>query len=174
MTLSRIMTGLVLSALLALAAALVTGPGRAQIVGGSLRNYDKKAPIDFAADRIEVREQQKEALFSGNVEVEQATLDLTANTVRVLYSDADGLSVSQLVADGSVTVTTPAESASASRAIYDVPRSLITLLGNVRLDRGGDTLSGERLVIDLNSGQSSIAAGANGRVTGRFTPAQTD
>jgi lipopolysaccharide export system protein LptA len=155
----------------AAAFALLAVPGTAQIVGGELRNYDSSAPIDFSADRIEVREQQNEALFTGSVSVSQGTLDLTAASVRVLYSSAGTLSVNELVADGGVTVRTPAESARAQRAIYDVRRSLVTLLGDVRLVRGGDTLSGDRLVIDLGSGRSSIAGTTQGgRVTGRFQP----
>ena len=160
------------------AAALLASQGSAQIVGGSIRSYDKSAPIDFEAARIEVRERQNEALFSGNVEVSQGTLDLAAETVRVLYNDDGSLSVDQLVADGGVTVRTPAENARAARAIYDVPRSLVTLIGGVRLERGGDTLSGERLVIDLNSGRSSIEGAVNAagrqRVTGRFVPSLGD
>ena len=39
---------------------------------------------------------------------------------------------------------------------------MITLAGNVRLNRGGDTLNGGRLVIDLKSGVSSVDGRANG------------
>ena len=158
----------------ALLAALIVAPSSAQMVGGSLRNYDKKAPIDFSADRIEVLEKQSQALFTGSVQVSQGDLDLTAASVRVDYTGGDDLTVNTLTAEGGVTVKTPAERAQAARAIYDVPKSLVTLIGNVRLTRGTDTLTGERLVIDLNSGRSSIAAASgNGRVTGRFIP-ETD
>ena len=157
--------------LLSILVGIAAFPGSAQLVGNSLRSYDRSAPIDFAADRIEVLETEQQALFTGNVEVSQGTLDLSAASVRVLYDSSRDLSVSRLIAEGSVSVRTPSETARASRAIYDVPRSIVTLLGDVRLARGGDTLTGDRLVIDLNSGSSSIGGG---RVTGRFTPASID
>lgn len=166
------MTARRLFAALTLALLLSGLPGSAQIVGESLRNYDKSAPIDFEAARIEVLENENQALFTGNVEVSQGTLDLTASSVRVLYEDRGELEVTQLVAEGGVTVRTPAERASASRAVYDVPRSIVTLFGNVELTRGTDQLQGDQLVIDLNAGRSSI--GGEGRVRGRFTPSSTD
>ena len=63
---------------------------------------------------------------------------------------------------------------------------MITLAGNVRLNRGCDTLNGGRLVIDLKSGVSSVDGRANGsssvtgavgstgsgRVTGSFSVPQ--
>jgi lipopolysaccharide export system protein LptA len=53
---------------------------------------------------------------------------------------------------------------------------VIILAGGVALRRGGDTLNGGRLTIDLNSGLSSVdgggapgAQGSRGRVTGTFS-----
>ena len=59
-------------------------------------------------------------------------------------------------------------------AIYDFNRRIITMVGNVRLQSGGDTLNGGRMVIDLNSGVSSVdgsaagSASSSGRVSGSF------
>ena len=64
-------------------------------------------------------------------------------------------------------------------AIYDLDANLITLLGNVDLRQGSNRLNGGRLVIDLNSGRSTINGGgapgvknSGGRVTGTFTVPQ--
>ena len=72
-------------------------------------------------------------------------------------------------------------------AIYDINARIITLAGNVQLNRGSDRLSGGRLVIDLNKSVASIngsAGGAGsalgnsgsrgGRVTGSFTVPKRD
>ena len=68
----------------------------------------------------------------------------------------------------------PSERASGNVAVYDFNRRIITMSGAVRLNRGGDTLNGGRLTIDLNSGLSSVDGGGargsqGGRVTGTFT-----
>ena len=70
------------------------------------------------------------------------------------------------------------EKARGDFGVYDLDRKLITLIGNVRLARGSNLVSGARLVIDLNSGRAVIDGGppgvnqSGGRVTGRFTVPQ--
>ena len=87
----------------------------------------------------------------------------------------DHTQIKRLDASGGVTVRSPSETARGSVAIYDLDRRLITMLGNVSLVQGGNTVNGGRLVIDLNSGRSTIdgkgvaGTGQGGRVTGRFT-----
>jgi len=51
------------------------------------------------------------------------------------------------------------------------------MTGDVRLQRGSDTLNGGRLTIDLRTGLSSVdgagsAGGESGRVTGSFSVPQ--
>ena len=82
---------------------------------------------------------------------------------------------------GGVQVTRGNERARGDTAVYDFNRRIITMAGNVRLNRGGDTLNGGRLVIDLATGVSSVdgrASGSSsvtgqgqsgGRVTGTFS-----
>ena len=54
------------------------------------------------------------------------------------------------------------ERAAGDNAVYDFNRRVITMAGNVRLNRGSDTLNGGRLVIDLRSGVSSVDGAASG------------
>ena len=48
-------------------------------------------------------------------------------------------------------VTSPSEKARGDFGVFDLDRKLITLIGNVRLVRGSNLVSGARLVIDINS-----------------------
>jgi lipopolysaccharide export system protein LptA len=86
----------------------------------------------------------------------------------VNYTDADSLDVQRITASGGVTVSRGNERASGDVAVYDFGRRIITLAGNVSLRRGSDVLNGGRLVIDLQSGRSSV----DGRMAG--TPLSTD
>lgn len=102
------------------------------------------------------------------------------------YTDDGSLDVQRITANGGVVVTRGNERASGDVAVYDFNRRIITMAGNVQLQRGGDTLNGGRLVIDLASGLSSVdgrsgggsaapgTEGSNGRVTGTFTVPQKD
>ena len=46
--------------------------------GSALKGHDTDAPVDVAADRIEVQDRADRAIFSGNVEVRQGNLQLSA------------------------------------------------------------------------------------------------
>ncbi|WP_448586212.1 LptA/OstA family protein [Thermaurantiacus sp.] len=165
-----------LRALAALAALCAALPLDAQSLATSaLRGHDSRLPIDVNADRIEVLEAEKQALFTGNVRVRQGSLALDAQRIRVLYDQPErGRPViRRLDAEGAVRIASPSERATARYGIYDVENRILTLIGGVELVQGQTRLDGNRLVINLETGRSTLdgrnAAGdGGGRVTGRF------
>lgn len=159
--------------------ALAGGIAWAQAIAG----HDSDAPVNYAADRIELQDKQNRVLLSGNVRIDQAGLQLNAARTLVDYTNSGSLRIQRIMATGGVTVARGNESARGDVAVYDFNRRIITMAGDVRLNRGGDTLSGGRLVIDLRSGVSSVdgrTSGSSGvtgardgesaeRVTGTFS-----
>ncbi|HEY8605069.1 LptA/OstA family protein [Tsuneonella suprasediminis] len=149
----------------------------------AIAGHNSDAPVDYAADRIELQDREKRVVLSGNVDVTQAGLRLRAARTIINYTDAGSLKIQRIMATGGVTVTRGNERASGDVAVYDFNRRIITMAGNVRLLRGTDTLNGGRLVIDLQSGVSSVDGNAsgsapvtgavkssgNGRVSGSFS-----
>lgn len=142
----------------------------------SIRNHDSNAPIDFSAAASELQDRADRVVLSGGVTVTQAGLSLKANRLTAAYTNAGGVDVNRLDATGGVTITKDDLRATSNSAIYDLDSSLITLIGNVNLVQGSNRLTGGRLVIDLNSGRSTINGGAaigttngGGRVTGTFS-----
>jgi lipopolysaccharide export system protein LptA len=167
--------------LLAFAAAsagmLALAPALSQT--SALKGHNSNAPIDVAADRIEVQDRSDRAIFSGGVVVRQAELTLNAPRLTVAYSNAGGIEIQRIDASGGVTVRSPSETATGQYAIYDIDSRLITLIGDVTLIRGDSRVNGGRLVINLRDGTAVIDGGApagvearGGRVTGRFTVPQ--
>ena len=161
------------SALVALAVA------NAQSIAG----FNSDAPVNYAADRIELQDKQQRVVLSGNVDISQGDLRLRAGRTTVAYTDAGSLKIQRLDATGGVVVSRGNEVARGEVAIYDFNRRIITLAGGVSLNRGSDTLNGGRLVIDLASGISSVdgraggsssaiggtSGGDGGRVSGSFS-----
>ena len=146
----------------------------------ALKGHNSNAPVDVAADRIEVQDRADRAIFSGNVVVRQGALTLTAARLTVAYSSTGGIEIDRLDASGGVTLRSPSETARGQFAIYDLDERIITLIGGVSLTQGGNKVEGGRLVIDLDSGNATLTGGApgvsreGGRVTGTFTPPQRD
>ncbi len=154
----------------------------AQAIGG----HNSNAPVDYAADRVELQDRQNRVVLSGNVRIDQAGLSLNAARTLVDYTDAGTLSIQRIMATGGVTVQRGTERARGNVAVYDFNRRIITMAGDVRLNRGSDTLNGGRLVIDLRTGVSSMdgrasgsssvtgsQSGSGGRVTGTFSVPKT-
>jgi lipopolysaccharide export system protein LptA len=155
---------------------LLAAPASAQTIGASaLKGHDSRSPIDVDADRIEVLDDSRQAIFSGNVRVRQGSLSIDADRIRVAYdrpASGDPV-VRRLDAEGNVRLQSPSERATSRFAIYDVEARILTLVGNVKLTQGQTKLEGNRVTIDLASGRSALdgrstPGGAAGRVTGRF------
>ena len=148
----------------------------------ALKGHNSNAPVDVTAERIEVQDRAARAIFAGNVHVTQAELTLDTPRLTVAYSGGTGgdsnVQIRRLDAAGGVVIKSPSETARGDFGIYDLDRKLITLIGNVQLNRDQNQVNGARLVIDLDSGRAVVDGGppgvnqSGGRVTGHFTVPQ--
>ena len=147
------------------AAAVIAGAPLllAQGVANGLAGHDSNAPVNYAADRIELQDKAKRVILSGNVQITQGDLHVNSARSTLSYTDQPDLKLHRLDAVGGVDVVRGNERARGDVAVYDFDRRLITMLGHVALRRGTtDTLNGGRLVIDLNSGLSSVDGRSSG------------
>jgi lipopolysaccharide export system protein LptA len=161
-------------ALAGFALTAATLVGWQHLAAQAIAGHNSNAPVDYAADRIELQDKQNRVVLAGNVKITQAGLNINAARVTVAYTDTGSLQIQRIDATGGVVVTRGTERASGNVAVYDFNRRIITMSGNVKLNRSGDTLNGGRLVIDLRSGLSSVngaggSAGRDGRVSGTFS-----
>ena len=167
-----------ITAAAALAGTTALAQSQQQQPVSALKGHDSDAPVDVNADRIEVQDRADRAMFVGNVHVRQAELTLDTQRLTVAYSSNGGVQIRRLDAAGGVTVHSPSETAKGDFGIYDLDRKLITLIGNVQLNRDQNQVNGARLVIDLDSGRAVIDGGppgvnqSGGRVSGHFTVPQ--
>ena len=155
---------------------LAAGAAVAQQGVSALKGHDSHAPVDISADRGEAQDRADRVVFAGNVIVKQEELTLRTTRLTVAYSNnGNGIDIDRIDASGGVTVISPSETARGDFAVYDLDNGLITMVGNVRLERGGSFLTGGRLTIDLGTGRAVMDGGmrgvnqAGGRVSGRFT-----
>jgi lipopolysaccharide export system protein LptA len=165
-----------------IAAAAAPTPVVQQKSVSALKGHNSNAPVDVTAERIEVQDRADRAMFAGNVHVTQEEMTLDTPRLTVAYSGnqggADKVQIHRLDAAGGVVVKSPSETARGDFGIYDLDRKLITLIGNVQLDREQSRVNGARLVIDLDSGRAVVDGGppgvnqSGGRVTGHFTVPQ--
>ncbi|MEO0698422.1 MAG: lipopolysaccharide transport periplasmic protein LptA [Pseudomonadota bacterium] len=155
--------------------------GGMELSAQGIASHNTRAPVSVDAGRIDVQERENRVAFAGDVVVTQDNLTVRAQRMLLNYVDAESLELQRITATGGVSVARGNEQATGNTAVYDFNRRIITLAGDVRLRQGQNTLEGGRLVIDLDSGVSSVdgrasggAAGTpkNGRVRGVFTVPQ--
>jgi lipopolysaccharide export system protein LptA len=138
---------------------------------GFSKNRDK--PVHIEAASLEVRDKDRVATFSGNVQVVQGDTTLRCKVLVVHYDgnqpgaakaartpgSGGSQQISRLEAKGGVTVTQPDQTATGDTGLFDMKANTITLLGNVTVSQGGNVVRGERLVVDMTTGVSRVDAG---------------
>lgn len=188
---------LVVIAALALTGGAMAAPRKARqapsgprnALQGFLQNHDEVVHIE--ADKLEVRDKQQIATFSGNVRVAQGDTNMRCRTLKVYYerdkNDGKARSrgikaatpghggeqrIRRLKAMGGVVVTQKDQTASGDLGIFDMRSNTVTLAGNVVMTQGNNVLRGDKLVVNLTSGVSRIESGKSGRgrVEGLFMP----
>ncbi len=147
---------------------------------------DSDEPVDIEADRLEVFDDRKVAIFSGNVIVRQGDLEMRAPRLEVDYLGGGGPGagasvapgagqISRISAVGGVEIISADQTARGDRAVYEVDSQTIRLSGNVVLAEGENVLRGTELIVDLATNSSRLvsdASGTGGRVRGLFVPGQ--
>jgi lipopolysaccharide export system protein LptA len=130
-------------------------------------------PIQIEADSLEVRDKDAFALFSGNVQVRQKDTTLKTARLRVYYegkategSVAAGQKIRRFEAEGRIVIAQGEQSVSGESGWFDMRSDQALLSGGVVLTQGKNIARGEKLTIDLKTGQYRLdaAGGGKGRV----------
>lgn len=145
-----------------------------------LSSPDTDKPFEISADSLEVQQDENIATFAGNVDARQGNMRLKADRLMVHYrgdksGEASASAISRIDASGSVFIASGRETAQGEAGVYDVENGLVTLTRNVVLTRGENVIRGDRLVLNLVTGQTRVEGGADAtrpeqRVRGLFVP----
>ena len=151
-------------------------------VQGALQGQNNGQPIHIEAMTLEIRDKEKTATFSGNVQVVQGDTTMRCQTLIVFYGPEEGADVTKAAAPtstekqaapampqggnirraearGEVTVVSKDQNASGDLGVYDTKTKTITLTGNVRISQGKNVVRGERVVVNTVTGDARVEAG---------------
>ena len=168
------------ASLFALAAGLVLAAGSAgapqtssKMKGMELSNDQ---PIQIQSDKLEIRDQENRAEFTGNVKVVQGTTTLQAGNMVVYYkkgggaissgnADIDRIEVSQKVFLQSGT-----QQATADTGEFNMGAQTLVLKGKqVVLSEGKNVFTGCQLNVQMSTGEAELQA-CGGRVQIQLDP----
>ena len=143
-------------------ACLISPVALAQVSG-------EGGPIRVNADRSEVLERERKMVLIDNVDITQGDARLRSDVVTLEFSSSGNTTTSGLgsafgdirtmTARGNVFYVTPELKANGDLGVYVASTDTITLTGNVVLVRGEDVAKGERLVIELAEGRTTLDGG---------------
>lgn len=116
---------------------------------------DPTLPVDVSSDALDVNQEDGSALFKGNVMIAQGEMRLSADTVLVI-NKSDGGGIERLEADGSVLLVSGEDAAEAQTAQYTIDSGTIDMQGDVLLTQGVTTLTAQRMLVNLTTGEATL------------------
>lgn len=147
----------------ALCLALMGAPALAQISA-------EGGPIYINSARTESLENERKVILAGNVDIQQGTARLRADTVTIRFSGRSGAGATSLVggfgqiehiqAEGNVYYVTPELKAKGDRGVYELATDTITMTGKVALMRERDVAEGETLRMEVKSRRTTLEGGS--------------
>ena len=148
----------------AVAALGAAAPAAAQFAQNS------KAPIAADADHLEHVGSQCLSTYQGNVEAQQDTARLRTDVLRIYQAktskgsgSTDCGDIVRIEADGSVYYVTPRQRVKGDKAVYEAGSGTITVTGDVVAVQDKNVMRGDRMVINVNTGDGQMEANATGR-----------
>ncbi|MGB6622634.1 MAG: LptA/OstA family protein [Xanthobacteraceae bacterium] len=174
------------------AAAQAQGPSAAPGgFPGLAQDHNKDQPVQIEAATLEVRDKAKTATFSGNVQVVQGDTTMKCQNLVVFYGQEIGIgnngtpvtttkstpgmpqgaqNIRRIEARGGVTVITKDQNASGDLGVYDLKSKTITLSGNVVVSQGQNVIHGEKVVVDMVTGNARVESGSSNGGAGAGAP----
>lgn len=143
-----------------------------------------KDPIQIEADSLEVLDKDRNAVFKGNVSVRQRDTVLKTLRLKVYYegnaaeglataSSGAGQQIRRFEAEGRVLINQKDQTVTGERGWFDMRAQTAQITGSVVLTQGRNVARGDRLTIDLKSGQYKLD-NSGGRVQLILEPQKTD
>lgn len=147
-----------------------------QITGSNLR-YTTANDLITAKDSMEYYDDKGIAVARGRAigvhkknPDDQSKVEADVLTANFSLLPDGGRELTQISAEGNVTIVTKASVSRGSRAIYDVKRNVAVLSGNVKIASSKTQLSGDKAEVDFNTGKSRLLNEGKGRVRAMLIP----
>ena len=134
----------------------------------------RNAPVTVDADQLENIQKEGLVVFTGNVVATQNSSTQWADRMEV-YLDDKGDRIVRTISTGNVRIITrDCRSGTAKRAEYYDAEQRVVLIGNARVWRDDNVVTGERITIFLAEDRSLVEGGQQERVKAVFYPKSQD
>jgi lipopolysaccharide export system protein LptA len=149
--------------------ALATAP-----VAADARSSDRNQPMDIDAGASDYSlDDRRPTVLSGGVTITQGTLDIRSSRAEITQRGGEPVRV--VLSGGPVRLKQQLDdgtpmSATAGKVDYDLTTEIVVFVGNVAIQQPRGSLSGERVVYNMRTGQVQSGGKDSGRVKMRILP----
>ena len=130
---------------------------------------DRNQPIEITAQQLEVLQQQRQSIFTGDVVAKQGEMTLYAERL-IVFLQQDQDQIERLEAIGGVRVLQLDRIATAEKAVFYQVEERLVLSGNAEVTQGQNEISGDEITLYLKENRSLVQSSENGRVKAVIIP----
>jgi len=137
---------------------------------------DSDEPIEIESDRLEVRDEEHLAIFTGNVKLVQGKVLLRTVRMVVHYASGEGngslsnsaTQVERIEAEGKVYLKSGEQVATGDKGEFDMKADTLVLTGKeVVMTENDNVVKGCKLTMQMSSGQSQVESCGGNQAGGR-------
>ena len=136
---------------------------------GQNKLVDKSQPIDITSDRAETYSRKNLIVFKGNVIARQKDIVIYADSIEAATME-DGKGIEKVVAGGNVKIQQGPRLASCQKAVFYNLDQKVILTGDPKLWEGGNMVSGEEIIFEIEQNRVDVKGGQDGRGKARILP----
>ncbi len=121
-------------------------------------NSKNRGPVSIHSESLTLDYKANSVLFQGNVHATQADGQLSSNTLNVKYGK-DFHEIQEMVAEGNVRLSQGLRWCAGDHGVMNQGAHTVILTGNPVCHDNKDQISGDKIVVHLDSGKSEVEGG---------------
>ena len=128
---------------------------------GSVRGVQQEEGLEFSCTTMEYDREEKIALFSGNVVLQDKDNEVVAKAQRIEYRELSAIAIMQVA----VELTKDESLCTCAFALYRKDEKLLEMTGNPQVVQGNDSFRAQEIVFNLDTEEITLEGGVKGKVT---------
>ena len=128
---------------------------------GSVRGVQQEEGLEFSCTTMQYDREEKIALFSGNVVLQDKENEVVAKAQRIEYRELSAIAIMQVA----VELTKDESLCTCAFALYRKDEKLLEMTGNPQVVQGNDSFRAQEIVFNLDTEEITLEGGVKGKVT---------
>ena len=129
---------------------------------------DSDQPLEITSSQLEVFQEERTSVFSGDVVARQGEMTLYTDQLTVVFDDQND--VSRVEAAGNVRIDEPLRNERGNHAVFDRGADTLILSGNAEVVQGENRIAGDEITLFIGQNRSVVRSKDTGRVRAVILP----